>query len=198
MDERLRQIDVDGLKRIAVYGPESTGKTTLARQLAEHFETLWVPEYARAYIRGKLGRTAENCVLDDILAIAVGQQSAENRAASQATQGLLICDTDLLNIRAYSDLFFGATPLELNAALPFSHYDLYLLTDIDVPWTPDGIRDRPNDRAATLAYFERLLNDYGKGYVKVSGNPGQRLRTAIAAVEARIPTPAASDPMRIG
>jgi NadR type nicotinamide-nucleotide adenylyltransferase len=191
MDDGLRQIEIDGLRRVVVYGPESTGKTTLALQLAEHFGAPWVPEYARAYIRDKIRQTGKNCVLDDILAIAAGQQAAENRAASasQAERGLLICDTDLLNIKAYSDLFFGSAPPELIAALPFNHQDLYLLTDIDVPWTPDGIRDRPNSRAFMLAYFERLLKDEQKNYIKVSGNPERRLRTAIGAVDDLIRAP---------
>lgn len=182
MDERLRQTHIRGLRRVVLYGPESTGKTTLARRLAAHFDTLWVSEYARAYIREKIRRTRRNCGPEDILAIAAGQQARENRSAARARHGVLICDTDLLTIRAYSDLFFGGTPESVKAALPFVRPDLYLLTDIDVPWQPDGIRDRPGDRAEMLAYYEALLGRYGRRYVKVSGDPERRFTHAVLAV----------------
>lgn len=184
MEQRLTQDRIPGLTRVALYGPESTGKSTLARQLASHFRAPRVAEVARDFIREKLRRTGETCVLEDILTIAIGQQERENRIARRAPGGLIICDTDLLTIKAYSDLFFGSSPPELNAALPFIHQDLYLLTDIDVPWVADGIRDRPNDRAGMLDYFETLLARDARPFVKISGDRAQRLRDAVRAVNA--------------
>lgn len=193
LDERLRQVQISGLTRVAVYGPESTGKSTLAAQLAAHFAVPRVDEYARHYIQDKLRHTGENCVLDDILAIAIGQQSLENHVATQAGGGLIVCDTDLLTIKAYSDLFFGSAPPALNAALPFIRQDLYLLTDIDIPWVADGIRDRPQDRPGMLAYFEQLLERDDRHYVRISGDRARRLREAIAAVEAVLPRAATGE-----
>jgi HTH-type transcriptional regulator, transcriptional repressor of NAD biosynthesis genes len=148
-----------------------------------------VDEYARTYIEDKIRRAGENCGLEDILAIAIGQQASENQVALETGQGLVICDTDLLTIKAYSDLFFGRSPEAIDAALPFAHYDLYLLTDIDVPWEADGIRDRPNERSAMLAYFEHLLQRYDRRYVKISGDRDRRLRLAIGAVEHLLEAP---------
>jgi NadR type nicotinamide-nucleotide adenylyltransferase len=183
VDARLQPLEIDGLAKVVLYGPESTGKTTLAHQLTDRFKAIEVGEYARGYIMGKLRRGGRNCCLDDILTIAAGQQDAENRLAARAGRGILICDTDLLTIKAYSDLFFGGSPAELEDALPDRCTALYLLTDIDVPWQADGVRDRPSDRARSLAYFEHLLQIYDRTYVKISGNPEQRRVAAIQAVE---------------
>lgn len=183
MEEKLQQVKSSGLIRVVLYGPESTGKTTLARLLAMHYDTEWVPEYAREYLEEKMIRTGVNCLLEDILPIAIGQQQLENRLALQARHHLLVCDTDLLTTKAYSDLFYGESPPELNAAIPHLHHDLYLLTDIDVPWQADAIRDRPDSRAVMLAYFEELLHRYGKRYVKISGNVEERLQQAIPIID---------------
>lgn len=186
MDPRLKQISLPGVRRIAVYGPESSGKSTLARQLADHFHARLVEEYARPYIREKLRRTGENCGLEDIMAIAIGQQALENEAARETPGGLLICDTDLLTIKAYSEFFFGAVPAALDEALRSHRYDLYLLTDIDVPWVADGIRDRPQHRDLMLAHFERLLRIAQHPFVKLSGDPERRLKRAIGAISERL------------
>jgi NadR type nicotinamide-nucleotide adenylyltransferase len=183
MHDRLRPLEIDGLAKVVLYGPESTGKTTLARQLAAQFNAVEVGEYARGFIMQKLRRCGQNCCLDDILAIAVGQQDAENQLAARTGRGILICDTDLLTIKAYSDLFFGGSPAELEDALPDRCSALYLLTDIGVPWQADGVRDRPSDRARSLAYFEHLLQIYDRTYVKISGDRERRRAAAILAVE---------------
>ncbi|MCK7575180.1 MAG: ATP-binding protein [Chromatiales bacterium] len=109
---------IDSLRRVVFTGPESSGKSTLAEQLAAHFAVPLVPEFARAWILGKLARTGGNCVLEDVLAIAYGQQAAEDQAAAGlAGDGFLICDTDVLTIRIWSECFFGAVPSELDAML---------------------------------------------------------------------------------
>ena len=71
MEEKLGQEPSDLIK-IVLFGPESTGKTTLAKQLAKHYNTVWVPEYAREYLQKKWDDTKEICTLDDLIPIAVG------------------------------------------------------------------------------------------------------------------------------
>ncbi len=176
------------MRRVVLTGPESSGKSTLAESLANHFSVLLVPEFARTWIQDKLARTGENCVLDDVPAIARGQEAVEHQAAVASTgSGFLICDTDVLTIRIWSECFFGAVPPELDAMLterrPRRRRDLYLLTDIDVPWVADGVRDRSGDRCGQMALFRARLAEAGCRAVLVSGDRETRRRRAIDAIE---------------
>ncbi|QIK37810.1 AAA family ATPase [Caldichromatium japonicum] len=173
-------------RRLVLTGPESTGKSTLAVRLAAHFRVPLVPEFARAYIQDKLLRCGRNCALEDVPAIAWGQRAAEDKALAQSPEGLIICDTDLLTIRIWSECFFGRVPTEieplleqLRSRLP---QDLYLLTDIDVPWIADGIRDRPGDRAGQMALFQTRLAEMGSQAILIAGGWEERLERAIAAI----------------
>ena len=103
MEEDLKQRAVDLIK-VVTFGPESTGKTTLARTLAEHYETLWVPEFARDYLHEKFDRTGIICEYSDLLPIAKGQMRLENELAAKANR-VLICDTDLLETQVYSEQY---------------------------------------------------------------------------------------------
>lgn len=177
---------VFGPRRLILTGPESTGKSTLAVRLAAHFRVPLVPEFARAYIQDKLLRCGRNCALEDVPMIAWGQQAAEERALAQAQGGFVICDTDVLTIRIWSECFFDAVPPELDPLLerlkPRLKQDLYLLTDIDVPWVADGIRDRPGDRAGQMALFQMRLAEMGCQTILISGGWEERLERAIAAI----------------
>ena len=179
----LAHIQPPGPRRVVLTGPESSGKTTLAEQLAVHFDTHCVPEFARSWIADKLARGAGPCVLADVLAIARGQSALESQGAQAARHGLLICDTDVPTIRIWSECFFGATPPELETAHPGCQRDLYLLTDIDIPWIADGLRDRPENRERQLALFHSRLTAQGCRYVLVSGNHESRLCRAVEAIE---------------
>lgn len=187
-DVEFGDMQIDPLHRVIFTGPESSGKSTLAEQLAAHFSVPLVPEFARAWILEKLARTGGNCVLEDVLVIAYGQQAAEDQAAAGlAEDGFLICDTDVLTIRIWSECFFGAVPSELDAMLtecrPRRRRDLYLLTDIDVPWVADGVRDRSGDRCGQMALFRARLAEAGYRVVLVSGDRETRRRRAIDAIE---------------
>ncbi len=178
------QIFIPKLKRIVLHGPESTGKTTLAKALAAYFDTVWVPEYARPYLEAKMAVSGEICALEDILPIAIGQVMLENDLAQQARHDLLICDTDILTTHAYSLAFYGESPKALVEALPHQQVELYILTDIDVPWEADAIRDRPGVRKEMLDLFVRQLKQYNRPYVKVSGSTEERMKVAVPAIEA--------------
>lgn len=181
MEENLKQQPTEIIK-IAFYGPESTGKTTLAKQLAAEFETLWVPEFAREYLQQKWNATRQNCQPEDIIPIANGQIQLENEALAKA-KNILFCDTNLLVTKVFSDIYYGfCDPILVNAAQNHN-YDLFFLTDIDVPWEKDDLRDKPNNRKETFAVFEQALKDNKKPYIILSGNKEERLNKAIEIIK---------------
>jgi len=182
MEEKLKQQPTDLIK-IVLYGPESTGKTTLARQLAEHYNTEWVPEYAREYLQKKWDREQRTCEPEDLLPIAIGQMHLENSLAKTAKE-LLVCDTDLLETKVYSEAYYTGhcDPVLEKYALENS-YDLYLLTDIDTPWEADDLRDKPNERQKMFAYFKDTLERYDKKFITLKGDKKRRLETAITHIE---------------
>ena len=176
MEENLKQLQSEIIK-IALYGPESTGKTTLANQLADEFNTIWIPEFARDYLQHKWNSKEEICTQDDLLPIAIGQTKLENEALENATK-FLFCDTNLMVTKVFSDMYYNSCNPILEKAAKKHEYDLFFLTDIDVPWEKDDLRDKKEDRENTLAIFEKALIDFKKPYIKLSGNKEERLEKA--------------------
>ena len=185
MEKKLRQQEANVIK-VVLFGPESTGKTTLSRQLARHYNTVWAPEYAREYLQKKWNNERKTCENSDILPIAIGQMEIENRLAKKADK-VLICDTDLLETKVYSEEYYGGfvDPLLDDAAIANS-YDLYFLTYIDTPWEEDDLRDRPALRIEMFNAFEHALKKYHRPYILLQGNKETRLKTAIAAIDTLI------------
>ena len=182
MEEDLKQRAVN-LVKVVLFGPESTGKTTLARLLAEHYETVWVPEFARDYLQEKFNRTQIICEYSDLLPIAKGQMRLENELAMEANR-VLICDTDLLETLVYSWHYYeGRVNPLLRKYAELNTYDLYLLTDIDVPWEPDDLRDRPHQREEMFRAFEQALIDFERDYIRLSGSQDQRMEMAIDHID---------------
>ena len=177
MEETLRQIPSDCLK-IVLFGPESTGKTTLARQLAAHYVTEWVPEFMREFLQQKWEATETRIVQDDLLPIAKGQIASENRLASKA-KDFLFCDTNVLELKVYSEYYYhGYCPKELVEACDAVHYDHYFLTQIDTPWEADDLRDRPYDREKLFRIFEIELQQRNLPYTILEGSETDRLLRA--------------------
>ena len=166
-----------------LFGPESTGKTTLARDLAEHYDTVWVPEYARQYLQDKWDREQQTCQPEDLLPIAIGQMRLENALARQANR-LLVCDTDLLETKVYSEAYYQeqCDPVIGKYALE-NQYDLYFLTGIDVPWEADDLRDRPGQRMEMFSRFRRALEEYNRSFVILKGDRLQRFERAIHHID---------------
>ncbi|WP_405400601.1 AAA family ATPase [Maribacter sp. Asnod2-G09] len=182
MEEKYRQEPSDVLK-VVLFGPESTGKTTLSEQLARHYHTVWVPEYARDYLQDKWNNERKTCEPHDLLPIAAGQMALENKLAKKATD-ILICDTDLLETKVYSEAYYigDCDPILEKYALE-NTYDLYLLTYIDIPWEADDLRDKPNEREKMFNYFKDTLEKYGKNFITLKGNKKQRLEKAINHID---------------
>ena len=169
--------------KIVFYGPESTGKTTLSKLLAEHYHTQWVPEYMREYLEKKWNEKKENITKEDLTPIAEGQLASENKAAEKANQ-LLFCDTNLLEIQVYSEYYYdGYCPSEIKQAAKENQYKHYFLTYIDVPWEADKLRDRPNDRLKMFYIFEAELRKQQLPYTILKGSVKQRMETAIQTIE---------------
>lgn len=170
--------------RIAVYGPESTGKTQLAGQLAAHFGAPLVAEYARERwdAQGEL-------TLADMLPVAREQWRREDAAAAGADR-LVICDTEALTTAIWSDLLYGACPDELRrgAEERCRNYALYLLLNIDAPFVADPQRCFPDsaDREKCMHIWRWALERRNLAFVEIRGNWADRLQGAIAAVEARL------------
>lgn len=181
MEKIPQQKAFNGLK-IVLYGPESTGKSTLARQLAAHFNTVKVDEFARDYLQDKFNTTGKACDFQDLIPIAIGQRIAENKAIQHANK-YLFCDTDALETYVYSIAYFNKAPLELEQAAEKSNYDLYLLLDVDVTWTPDDLRDKPEDRNEMFQMFEKGLQDFDKHYAIINGLEEKRFENALNAIQ---------------
>lgn len=182
MEEKLKQEPSDIIK-IVLFGPESTGKTTLAKQLAGHYQTKWVPEYAREYLQTKWDKEQKTCEQKDLLPIAVGQMALENKLAKQANL-ILFCDTDLLETKVYSEAYYegSSDPLLEKYALK-NTYELYLLTDIDIPWEKDDLRDRPDSRKEMFSFFHDTLRKYNRNFRILNGTKKERFQKAISYIE---------------
>lgn len=165
------------LKRICLFGPESSGKTTLAKALADHFKTRWVPEYARTLIesKGKLEK-------EDMLLIAKGQLALEETIAPLANK-ILICDTDPLATTLWSKWLFQENDEEILRLAHQKKYDLYLLTSPDIEWESDEARYFPEKSQAFFNECIETLDAQNRHYAIVSGNGQERLQCAIQCVE---------------
>ncbi|MES2730430.1 MAG: ATP-binding protein [Bacteroidota bacterium] len=166
------------IKRIAITGPESTGKSTLATQLAQHYQTIWVPEYARTY----LSHLTRPYTLNDLVVIAQQQVALEKEALCKANQ-ILICDTELLVMKVWSAHAFGQCPEWILQALDHQQYDLYLLTGIDIPWEPDPQREHPNLREYFYQLYRQELEKRGWPFVEIQGLLSVRLAQAVQAID---------------
>ncbi|PAM92003.1 ATPase [Flavobacterium sp. IR1] len=181
MEKNLRQQKTNIIK-IALFGPESTGKTTLAKQLAAYYETEWVPEFARDYLQTKWEENQHICVADDMMPIAYGQVALENQKLASAKK-YLFCDTNLLVTKVFSEMYYGFSDPLLHEAALEHEYDLFFLTDIDVPWEKDDIRDTPNGRETVFSGFKQTLVETKKPFITLSGNEKSRLEKAIHIIE---------------
>ncbi|MCO6488356.1 MAG: ATP-binding protein [Phaeodactylibacter sp.] len=157
-------------RRLLLTGPESTGKSLLARRLAEAYQTVWVPEYARYYLE-TLGRPYRE---DDLLPIARGQLLLEDYQA-QFARRILPCDTGMLVLKVWSEFKYGRCHPWILEQLHRRSYDLYLLCGTDVPWTYDPQRENPNEREELYAIYKRELEQLGVPFTELRGGVEARV-----------------------
>ena len=165
--------------KVVVTGSESTGKTKLAAQLAKHFDAPMSTEFVRAYAATKTGTLG----YADHGPIAHGQIASEDAAIARATD-VVVLDTDLISTVVYCEHYLGECPAWIADAARSRAADLYLLLEPDVPWIPDGVRDRGDRRKEMHALFESTLRDLALRYIRIGGSWDQRFERAVAAVAA--------------
>lgn len=180
------------IKKIVIIGPESTGKSTLAAALARHFETRWVPEFAREFLL----TNGTDYVFDDLLTIAKGQLALEDEhyaeLENQSQQLLeaggrlpLFIDTDMYVMKVWCEFVFGQCHPYVLEQIVERQYDLYLLCNTDLPWVRDELREYPDleTRQKLFLIYKDLMINQSVPWVEIKGQEGERLEQAIAAVE---------------
>ena len=180
------------IKKIVIVGPESTGKSTLCKELAAHYQTMWCPEYARTYLL-EHGTTYQ---FEDLLTIAKGQLALEDQhtalleeqqrtlAKTNAVWPLFI-DTDMYVMKVWSEFVFKKCHRFILDQIVKRRYDHYLLCNTDLPWVQDELREYPDlsTRETLFSMYKDCLINQSVGWTLIGGTETERLRNAIAAVD---------------
>lgn len=167
--------------KVAILGPESTGKSTLAQQLAKHYNASLVPEYSREY----LASIEHHYDINDIINIAKGQQR-NIEIASKEPSDILLTDTEAIVNKVWCEYVFGNTPEEIEQLVQNQQFDLYLLCNVDLEWSYDPLRENPSldERKAIYDLYLKELNELKRRFVVISGQDEDRLHNAIEAIDA--------------
>lgn len=166
------------IRKIAITGPESTGKSLLAEKLARHYRTVWNPEYSRVYL-DKLDHPYQET---DILRIAKGQIREECRKEKQAS-GYLFCDTELIVTKIWSEVKYKRCHPWILRMIEKHRYDLFLLCDIDLPWEPDPLREHPDKRDFLFNLYYKELTDRKFPFYVVTGTGNTRTVNTISFID---------------
>jgi NadR type nicotinamide-nucleotide adenylyltransferase len=166
------------LVKIAITGPESTGKSMLAQQLADHYATTWVPEFARVFLLN----ITRDYTFDDILEIAQKQKKSEKVFETLANK-VLIADTELLVTKIWCDVKYKKCHQWIHDELRKQQYDLYLLMDVDLPWEYDPLREHPDKRKFLFDLYKKELENLRFNFKIVNGNGDERYKNALRFVE---------------
>ncbi|HTA84274.1 MAG TPA: ATP-binding protein [Bacteroidia bacterium] len=176
MEKAEKKID-----RIAIVGPECTGKSTLSEQLAAYYKTRYMPEFAREYI-AKLQRPY---TLDDIVEISKGQMQAEDEIASLANK-ILICDTNLVVTKIWAEFKYNVCPEWIKENIKKRKYTLHLLTYTDIPWQDDPQREHPYLREELFELYHDELTSQKVPFVIISGSAEIRLQKSVEAISSAL------------
>jgi NadR type nicotinamide-nucleotide adenylyltransferase len=190
------------LKKIVAIGPESTGKSSLCMELAEHYNTLWCPEYAREYLTAH----GMNYSYEDLLTMARGQIELEEKYSELAVSNwqparqddrhspltthhsLLLIDTDMYVMKVWCEFVFGKCHQFILDQIAKRKHDLYLLCNIDLPWTRDELREYPDEGPRQKLYeiYKNIMQNQSTPWVEISGDYQERVQIAINAVNSLV------------
>ncbi len=178
------------MKKIVIIGPESTGKSTLCKQLAAHYNTAWVNEYAREYLLKNGMAYSYEALLD----IAKGQVEAEelgignwelaNKSKIGNLKSAIFIDTDMYVMKVWCEFVFEKCHHWILNRIAERQYDLYLLCNIDIPWVKDELREYPDlvTREKLFHHYKDIMTNQNVPWADISGNGEERLQKAVAAV----------------
>ena len=194
---------METIKKFVVIGPESTGKSTLCAELAEHYHTLWVPEYAREYLE----KNGTDYRYEDLLTIAKGQIELEDSVSkklsvtdfehgtsntnhqiffipSSGNRGLLFIDTDMYVMKVWCEYVFNKCHSWILNQVAERHYDGYLLCNTDLPWVKDNLREYPDVETRNKLYliYKEILNNQPVPWADISGNYDERFEKAVTFI----------------
>ena len=169
--------------KIVITGPESSGKSTLFKALEKHYEISGAREYARDF----LSKSNGNYQCKDLKEIAKGQLILEFNSKNQNAH-FLLCDTDLVTIKIWSEYKFNFCDNLILNLLNDHPADLYLLMSPDIPWEPDPLRENPNDRMSILDLYIKNIEDLEIPYSLISGSVDQRFIQAIKLIDKMLST----------
>lgn len=178
------------LKKIVIIGPESTGKSSLCNQLAEHYDTIWCKEYARQYLL----ENGTDYTYDDLLTVAKGQLRLEEKATETVrlmgqhdnnTSSLLFIDTDMYVMKVWCEFVFDKCHQWILDQVVARKYDLYLLCNVDLPWVKDELREYPDleNRLKLYHIYKDIMINQTTPWVDISGDYEERFEIAKKAVD---------------
>jgi len=176
------------VKRVCVVGAESSGTTTLTQQLADHYQTVWVPEYGREFTERYRSFGGADWRSEDFLTIAEEQLRREDDLALEANR-ILFCDTDALATSIWHERYVGRVSDEVLRIGLGRRYDLYLVTDVDIPFVQDGYRDGEHLRTAMHRRFVDELSRLDRPFAVIGGSRDERLSKAVSLIDERVLAP---------
>lgn len=169
------------MKKIVIIGPECTGKSTLSAQLANHYKTVWCPEFARNYLLQHNNEYSYNALLN----IAMGQIELEDSLQKKAKNNFYFIDTNMYVLKVWCEVAYNNCHTWILKQIAKRQYDKYLLCNVDLPWVQDGMREYPDiqTRQRLFKMYKDLLINSNEKWAVVSGAPHERLQTAIRLVD---------------
>ncbi len=164
--------------KVAIIGPESTGKSALAEKLADFYQSVWVPEYAREYLE----KLNQPYTFDDVIQIAKHQIEEEKAFENHSNHSFVFFDTELIITKVWFEHVYKEVPSFLEERLQKGFFDLYLLCQPDIPWEADPVRENGDNREFFLHWYQQEIEKLQKPYIPIFGLGDDRLQNAITAI----------------
>lgn len=170
--------------KVAILGPESTGKSALAKSLADHYNAPWIPEYAREYVEN----LTVPYTFEDVCIIAKKQIEQEKQYENEIdfNNDCVFFDTELIITKVWLEHKYKVVPQFITERLKEGFFDLYLLCAPDIPWEPDSVRENGDDREFFFHWYKKEIENIGKTFFVINGLGKTRLENAITALDFQI------------